>query len=241
MASPKSCAILGHNPMRFAWGFDEEAAECHDMKMELAQQIMVLRQQGVTHFSVACDYGVGLYAAEIINALRNDDSELMLFCITPYEEQATKWTPALRERYFDMLIKCTHMTAVSLHKQPDAQLEAYRAIIRQSDMVLAVYDPASARGDDADKAIAYARELGKPILTIHPDTLKIEYGALLAMYSPASIRLAMDSRWFCEMDLDSSCAMAANVLSSISSAIASVLTPSSSNCTPTPSSLNFRV
>ena len=66
----------------------------------------------------------------------------------------------------------------SLHKQPDAQLEAYRAIIRQSDMVLAVYDPASARGDDADKAIAYARELGKPILTIHPDTLKIEYACI---------------------------------------------------------------
>ena len=156
MCGTKSCAILGHNPMRFAWGFDEEAVECHDMKMELAQQIMVLRQQGVTHFSVACDYGVGLYAAEIINALRNDDPELMLFCITPYEEQATKWTPELRERYFDMLIKCTHMTAVSLHKQPDAQLKAYRTIIRQSDMVLAVYDPASARGDDTDKAISYA-------------------------------------------------------------------------------------
>ena len=156
MTSPKSCAILGHNPMRFAWGFDEEAAECHDMKMELAQQIMVLRQQGVTHFSVACDYGVGLYAAELINVLRNNDPELMLFCVTPYEEQATKWTPELRERYFDMLIKCTHMTAVSLHKQPDAQLKAYRTIIRQSDMVLAVYDPASARGDDTDKAISYA-------------------------------------------------------------------------------------
>ena len=124
MREIKSCAILGHNPMRFAWGFDEEAAECHDMKMELAQQIMVLRQQGVTHFSVACDYGVGLYAAEIINVLRNDDPELMLFCFTPHEEQATKWTPELRERYFDRLIKCTHMTAVSLHKQPDAQLEA---------------------------------------------------------------------------------------------------------------------
>ena len=61
MCGTKSCAILGHSPMRFAWGFDEEAVECHDMKMELAQQIMVLRQQGVTHFSVACDYGVGLY------------------------------------------------------------------------------------------------------------------------------------------------------------------------------------
>ena len=82
------------------------------MKMGLAQQIMVLRQQGVTHFSVACDYGVGLYAAELINVLRDNDPELMLFCVTPYEEQATKWTPELRERYFDMLIKCTHMTAV---------------------------------------------------------------------------------------------------------------------------------
>ena len=178
MASPKSCAILGHNPMRFAWGFDEEAAECHDMKMELAQQIMVLRQQGVTHFSVACDYGVGLYAAELINVLRDNDPELMLFCVTPYEEQATKWTPELRERYFDMLVKCSHITAVYTHKQPDAQLKAYRTIIRQSDMVLAVYDPASARGDDTDKAISYARELHRPMLMIHPDTLKTTYSCV---------------------------------------------------------------
>ena len=178
MEGIKSCAILGHNPMRFAWGFDEEAAACYEMKTELAQQIMVLRQQGVTQFSVACDYGVGLYAAEIINALRDNTPELLLFCVTPYEEQAAKWTPALRERYFDMLVKCTHMTAVYTHKQPGAQLEAYRTIIRQSDMVLAVYDPASARGDDADRAIAYAQELNRPIMMIHPDTLKTTYSRI---------------------------------------------------------------
>ena len=146
--------------------------------LELAQQIMVLRQQGVTHFSVACDYGVGLYAAELINVLRDNDPELMLFCVTPYEEQATKWTPELRERYFDMLVKCSHMTAVYTHKQPDAQLKAYRTIIRQSDMVLAVYDPASARGDDTDKAVSYARELHRPMLMIHPDTLKTTYSCV---------------------------------------------------------------
>ena len=71
-----------------------------------------------------------------------------------------------------MLVKCTHMTAVYTHKQPGAQLEAYRTIIRQSDMVLAVYDPASARGADTDAAIQYARELKRPILSIHPDTLR---------------------------------------------------------------------
>lgn len=175
MGGIKSCAILGHNPMRFAWGFDEEADECRELKLELLQQIMVLRQQGVTHFSVACDYGVGLYAAELINVLRDNDPELLLFCVTPYEEQATKWTPELRERYFDMLVKCTHMTAVYRHKQPDAQLEAYRIIIRQTDMVLAVYDPASARGDDTDAAIQYAQELQRPMLFIHPDSRETAY------------------------------------------------------------------
>ena len=172
METPKSCAIFGHNPMRFAWGFDEEADECRELKLELLQQIMVLRQQGVTRFFVACDCGVGLYAAELINVLRDNDPELLLFCVTPYEEQATKWTPELRERYFDMLVKCTHMSAVYTHKQPDAQLEAYRTIIRQSDMVLAIYDLASARGDDTDAAIQYAQKLKRPILSIHPDTLR---------------------------------------------------------------------
>ena len=172
MASPKSCAILGHSPMRFAWGFDEEAAECHDMKMELAQQIMVLRQQGVTHFSVACDYGVGLYAAELINVLRDNDPELMLFCVTPYEEQATKWTPELRERYFDMLADCTDLSCVDYQETPNAQLMAYRRIVKQSDMLVAVYDTELASGSAEDKAMAYALALGKPTLLIHPNTWK---------------------------------------------------------------------
>ena len=42
---------------------------------------------------------------------------------------------------------------------------------RKPDMVLAVYDPASARGDDVDKAVEYARQQDKPLRLIHPDTM----------------------------------------------------------------------
>ena len=49
--------------MRFPWGFDEEDSRCRKLKIELAQQIMVLRQSGVFQFLTACDCGVGLYAA----------------------------------------------------------------------------------------------------------------------------------------------------------------------------------
>ena len=174
MGKQRCCAILGHSPMRFAWGFDEEDEQCHALKLELMQQIMLLRQQGVTQFMVACDPGIGLYAGEAINVLRRNDSEMMLFCVTPYEEQATKWTPELRKRYFEMLIQCTHVSAVSLKKRQGAQLEAYQSIIDQSDILLAVYDPSSDRGDDVDHAVSYAARKGNPMVVLHPDTLVVQ-------------------------------------------------------------------
>ena len=143
--------------MRFPWGFDEEDDRCRKLKIELAQQIMMLRQGGVSQFLVACDCGVGLYAAEIVNSLRMTDHDLMLICYTPHEEQATKWAPYLRERYFDMLINCTCMSAVCEVGAPDAQLRAYRQIIDLADVVLAVYDrDTSPTGSAEDSALAYA-------------------------------------------------------------------------------------
>ena len=169
----RSCAVLGQSPMRFAWGFDEEDGRCQKLKLELAQQIMVLRRLGVTEFSVACDPGVGLYAAEAVEALQQTDEELVLLCVTSYEEQATKWAPYLRGRYFDVLAGCTYASCVSSHPTPGAQLEAYKRTIVQSDIVLAVYDADSARGDDVDTAMEFAAEVHRPIIRIHPDTLAV--------------------------------------------------------------------
>ena len=160
MDKPIRCAVIGQNPMRFPWGFDEEDDRCRKLKIELAQQIMMLRQNGVSQFLTACDCGVGLYAAEIVNGLRaTTDHDLMLICYTPHEEQATKWAPYLRERYFTMLEKCTHISAVCEVGAPDAQLRAYKKIIDLADVVLAVYDRDTQSADSAeDSALAYAMD-----------------------------------------------------------------------------------
>ena len=171
MNKPIRCAIIGQNPMRFPWGFDEEDKFCSKMKTELAQQIMVLRQSGVSQFLTACDCGVGLYAAEIINGLRaTTDHDLMLICYTPHEEQATKWAPYLRERYFTMLEKCTLISAVCEVGAPDAQLRAYKKIIDLADVVLGVYDLESPAVSDAeDRALAYAVDTAhKAVLVLDP-------------------------------------------------------------------------
>ena len=167
------CAIIGQHPMRFPWGFDEEDVQCRRMKLELAQCIMELRQCGVVEFQVACDPGVGLYAGEIVNITKQNDEAMRLVCVTPFEEQATKWTPQLRERYFDMLADCTDLSCVDYQETPNAQLMAYRRIVKQSDMLVAVYDPELASGSAEDKAMAYALALGKPTLLIHPNTYTV--------------------------------------------------------------------
>ena len=130
------CAVIGQHPLRFPWGFDEEDDGCRRMKLEMAQRIMELRQRGVTEFQVACDPGVGLYAAEIINTLRENDQALRLICALPHEGQATKWTPQLRDRYFNMLASCTDIICIALHEQPDAQFSAYQQIIKQSEVLM---------------------------------------------------------------------------------------------------------
>ena len=168
MSNPIRCAIIGQNPLRFPWGFDEEDDRCRKLKMELAQQIMVLRQSGVSQFLTACDCGVGLYTGEIINGLRMTDRDLMLICYTPHEEQATKWAPYLRERYFAMLEKCTLISAVCEVGAPDAQFQAYKKIIDLADVVLAVYDKdTSPTGGAEDSALAYAMDVArKPVLAL---------------------------------------------------------------------------
>ena len=171
MDKPVRCAVMGQHPLRFPWGFDEEDASCIKMKMELAQQIMALRQGGVSQFLVACDCGVGLYAAEIVNGLRMTDRDLMLICYTPHEEQATKWAPYLRERYFDMLTACTYLSAVCEVGTSGAQLQTYRQIIDFADVVLCVSDTdAPAASGAEDTALAYALAQ-KPVLVLHPTEL----------------------------------------------------------------------
>ena len=165
-------AIIGQHPLRFPWGFDEEDSQCRQMKLELAQCILELRQCGITEFQIACDPCVGLYAGEIVNITKQNDKAMRLICVIPFEEQATKWTPQLRNRYFDMLAACNDISCVDYQEKRNAQFLAYQITIKRSDMLLAIYDLDLASGSVEDKAIAYALALGKPTLLIYPVTWK---------------------------------------------------------------------
>ena len=110
-----------------------------------------------------------------IKLTKSQCPKIQIVCVLPHEEQATKWMPQLRERYFSMLSNCAEVRCSDPRKHPNAQFQAYQQMIRDSDMLLSVYDPALADGRAEDKAVLYASALGRPILYLSPISLETSW------------------------------------------------------------------
>ena len=169
----KTCAIIGCSPMCFPWGFDEEDEGCAALKLILINQISKLRGEGCTRFHISMDCGVGLYAAEILQGLKGSEEELETICYIPYEEQATKWTPELRDRYFNALAACTEIVNVAYEKTVDCEFKAHLAAINEADTLIAVYDPDDPRCEREAAAVAVAKMLDRQVFTVDPKAIRI--------------------------------------------------------------------
>ena len=169
----KTCAIIGCSPMCFPWGFDEEDAGCAALKLILINQISKLRGEGCTRFTVSMDCGVGLYAAEILQGLKGSEEELETICYVPYEEQATKWTPELRDRYFNALAACTEVVNVAYEKTVGCKFKAYLEAINEADTLIAVYDPDDPRCEREAAAVAVAKMLDRQVFTVDPKAIHL--------------------------------------------------------------------
>ena len=169
----KTCAIIGCSPMCFPWGFDEEDEGCAALKLILINQISKLRGEGCTRFHISMDCGVGLYVAEILHGLKGSDEELETICYVPYEEQATKWTQELRDRYFNALAVCTEVVNVAYEKTVGCEFKAHLEAIKDSDTVIAVYYPDNPRCEREAAAVTVAELLNKQILTLDPKAIRL--------------------------------------------------------------------
>ena len=169
----KTCAIIGCSPMCFPWGFDEEDEDCVALKLILMNRITALRGEGCTRFAVSMDCGVGLYVAEILHGLKEQEDALETICYVPYEEQATKWTPELRDRYFNALAACAEVVNVGFEKTVGCEFKAYLETINEAGTVIAVYDPKNPLCEREAAAASVAEMLNKQILTLDPKAIRL--------------------------------------------------------------------
>ena len=153
---------------------NEEDEGCAALKLILINQISRLRSEGCTRFAVSMDCGVGLYAAEILHGLKESDDDLETVCYVPYEEQATKWTPELRDRYFNALAACTEVINVAYEKAVGCEFKAHLEAMKDADSVIAVCDPDDPRCEREAAAVAVAEMLNRQVLTLDPKAIRLQ-------------------------------------------------------------------
>ena len=169
----KTCAIIGCSPMCFPWGFDEEDEGCAALKLILINQISRLREEGSTRFAISMDCGVGLYAAEILHGLKEQDDALETICYVPYEEQATMWTPDLRDRYFNALAACTEVINAAYEKTVGCEFKAHLEVVNEAETLIAVYDPENPRCEREAATVAVAEMLNRQVITLDPKFIRL--------------------------------------------------------------------
>lgn len=97
----KTCLIYGTPVSDLPFGYDEEDELCIAIKLKIAEIVAQLTADGVTDFVSDCEYGISMWGAEIVLAQKIFTPEISLrIYYMPHDNQAVKWAPNWRERYF---------------------------------------------------------------------------------------------------------------------------------------------
>ena len=114
------------------------------------------------------------YQNQLYKYLKESDEELETICYVPYEEQATKWTPELRERYFNALAACTEVVTVACEKTVGCEFKAHLEAMKEADTLIAVFDPDNAHCEREAAVVAVAEMLNKQILVLDPKAIRLQ-------------------------------------------------------------------
>lgn len=104
------------------------------IKKQLCNFIWKAYISGVSSFCVNCEYGIPLWAAEIICALKQYNN-IRLHIVIPFEEQTTDWGENLRDRYFAIHEKADTVVMASNQYTPNCYNLADEIMAANSDMI----------------------------------------------------------------------------------------------------------
>lgn len=166
MAVYSSCAITGHRPKNFPWGYNETARDCVLLKQVLAEQMRALADRGITDWLSGMAQGVDLWAAQIVLDLKKDHPAVKFRCILPCEDQESKWPAPVQEQYRSLLGQADEVVYVSRAYHRDCMLERNRYLVDNAAVLLAVYDGTYRSG--TGMTVRYAKERGREIVMIDP-------------------------------------------------------------------------
>ena len=98
-----ACAITGHRPTRFCFGYNEEDPLCQKLKECLLEQFRILHDEKfVRTFFVGGALGVDMWAGEQLLTLRAQTGyeDIKIIVVIPFIGYDSKWPDSLPEPVF---------------------------------------------------------------------------------------------------------------------------------------------
>ena len=105
-----------------------------EIKRRLREIIWELYSSGYDSFFLNCEYGIPLWAAETICAMKMYN-DIKLNIVIPYEEQASNWCDEHRDRYFNVHSKADSVIMADKHYCDDCYDRADDIMIAESDLL----------------------------------------------------------------------------------------------------------
>ncbi|MEG0934951.1 MAG: SLOG family protein [Clostridia bacterium] len=105
----------------------------------------------------------------ISGSLKKVYPHITLESAIPCESQAVKWKNAQQARYFEIASHCDKETMLQRQYTPDCMQKRNRYMVDSSQFVLAVW---AGRPGGTGSTVRYARQLGRRIVCINPETLQ---------------------------------------------------------------------
>ena len=159
------CAFTGYRPQKMPFGFNESDPRCVDFKRRVKDTIQALYDMGYRHFISGGALGMDMFAAEAVLELRAQHPDMILEMVSPFDDQATKWSPELRARHDRLFAQADITTATGHAYTRSAMFRRNHYLVDNADLLLAAFD-----GQPGGTAMTceLARRYDVPVMKIKP-------------------------------------------------------------------------
>jgi len=135
-----TCTILSDGSELQLACKNEEERPVLEIKKKILGLLESLIYEGYEEFWVNCEYGIPLWTAELICAMKKD-YDLKLHIAVPYEEQSTNWFEEQRDRYFSLHQKADSVKFVNTQFHSGCYQEAEQYMLMQSNVLCLLGTP----------------------------------------------------------------------------------------------------
>lgn len=176
--SALSCAVFGHRPTRFKFGYKINTTGGKRLKKRLRDEFIALYGQGVRRFYTGGCLGVDQWAAEVLIRLKEQPefSELELAIIAPFPDHDAKWDEWSRNQLRFLISHSAEHLIIGKDDRPESYIARNQYMLDHADVVIAVYDNNRTVRNGVGRAVRAAERNGTSVVFIHPDTGIISIG-----------------------------------------------------------------